>query len=157
MSTDELRSAGLTDDEIRIYRQGPVSQSRRGIAYGTSYLFGFGIGHMIAKKWTEFGFVFTAGEAASIGGMIAGAVILVDENSAGETSVSTGGALLIAGSALTFLGLRIWEIFDLAMRANEHKKLYRSASEKLNKQASVRFVPYLSKEFDPGLALQVRF
>ena len=64
---------------------------------------GFGTGHMLQDRWDEIGWVFTVGEAAGFGILLASWIL---------PAGSLANALTIAGW-VTFSGFRIWDIIDI--------------------------------------------
>ena len=84
--------------------------SESGIPYGkyqaggfVGTFAGFGIGHMVAGRWTSLGWIFTFSEAALMGTIIYRA----SKYQVGKVD----GTLAL--SEVGFIGMRVWEIIDI--------------------------------------------
>lgn len=100
------RTIQMTPDERELVLRGEIDQNLYigGALIGT-FLAPFGIGQAVQGRWSDRGWIFTVGEAASIGVIIAGI-------SRFDSSTDDGEGLLIAG-VLGLVGFRIWEMVDL--------------------------------------------
>lgn len=81
----------------------------------------FGIGQALQGRYSERGWIFTLGEGASIGLLIAGAINL-DESDAANA--------MFVGGILGLVGFRIWEVVDLWVGPALHNQRVRGVYRK---------------------------
>jgi hypothetical protein len=133
----------LTPEEIQIYRHGAMSTGQRvgGGLLGT--FAGFGTGHIVYGMYGSKGWIFTVGEAASLGMAVGGAVLGISGCStavfeqSGSGNCGGGLALYFVGS-LTYIGFRIWEIIDVWTIPGSYNARYRAINEKANPDSDSR-------------------
>lgn len=156
--------AGLTPEEHELLMDGEISSGQH-IGGGVAALFlGFGTGQAVQGRWSDTGWIFTLGEAASFAVLIGGVVRTVDDcDLDGDDNCddnSDGPPLIIAG-LIGFTVFRIWEIVDAFSGPNEHNRRVRELKFRMGVPVRVgeRFMPYLNKTRDGGAVggLQLRF
>ena len=154
----------LTEKDKEVLEIGEISTGRyvAGGILGT-YPIGFGIGHAIQGRWSEQGWIFTAGELGSVAMLLGGlssclkgdADDFFDDCSGGENALITVGLI-------GFIGFRIWEIVDVWAVPPSHNKKHRELQEYINKapekttKASLTLSP-LSAKLGQGAALVLNF
>lgn len=155
--------AQLTPEEHELLLDGEISSGAH-IGGGVAALFlGFGSGQAIQGRWSDTGWIFTVGEAASIAAMIGGVVRTVDDcDTVDETDCdhSDGPALIVVG----LVGLtvfRVWEIVDAFSGPADHNRRVRELKWRMGIPVQVgnKWSPYLNKNRDGGASagLQLRF
>lgn len=155
--------AQLTPEEHELLLDGEISSGAH-IGGGVAALFiGFGSGQAIQGRWSDTGWIFTVGEAASIAAIIGGAVRTVDDcDSVGETDCdhSDGPPLIIVG-LIGFTVFHVWEIVDAFSGPAEHNRRVRDLKWRMGIPVQVgnKWSPYLNKTRDGGASagLQLRF
>ncbi|MBS1968774.1 MAG: hypothetical protein JSU04_00610 [Bdellovibrionales bacterium] len=115
----------FTDDDRRVLNIGEISNTAY-IAGGLLSIYpGFGIGHAVQGRYTDKGWIFTAGELGSIGLMIAGAGDCWNSSSSSNGQTCNGGGAIVFG-VLGFVGFRVWEIVDAWVAPPQINNHYRS-------------------------------
>jgi hypothetical protein len=156
--------AQLTPEEHELLMDGEITAGQH-FGGGLAALFlGFGSGQAIQGRWSDTGWIFTLGEAASFAVLIGGLVRTIDDCSLdSEDSCddnSDGPPLIIAG-VIGFTVFRIWEIVDAFSGPNDHNRRVRELKFRMGVPVRVgdRFMPYLNKTRDGGAVggLQLRF
>jgi len=123
----------LSDDDLAILERGEIST---GAYVGGGLLgsyFGFGVGHMVQGRWQDQGWIFTLGEAAAATALVAGLLsCTLSGSEQSNTGVKSPWAdddecpeALVIGAAITFGGLRLWEIVDLWTGPPIHNERFR--------------------------------
>lgn len=117
----------FTDDDRRVLSIGEIGNTAY-IAGGllSSYP-GFGIGHAVQGRFTEKGWIFTAGELGSLAMIVAGAGDCWKDSSTSSSSNNTcsGGGAIVLGF-LGYVGFHIWEIVDAWVAPPQINNHYRS-------------------------------
>lgn len=152
--TKRVSSAGLSDEDRRVLQIGEISQTRY-IVGGilATYPLGFGIGHAVQGRYSDKGWIFTAGELASIAVMFAG---FGDCSYSSNRYESCSGGLVVLG-AFAFVGFRIWEAIDAWAVPPEHNRRYREIIAR-EPASEVTFQPGIVPLADGGmLGLRVTF
>lgn len=158
----EKKGIDLTENDKKVMEVGEISTARyvTGGILGT-YPIGFGVGHAIQGRWTQGGWIFTAGEVGAVAMIVAGLSSCID-NSFDECS--GGESSLIVMGALGFVGLRIWEIIDVWAVPPGHNKKYRELKNYIEKtpakpeaKTSLDLVPLMKPGMGNGLALRLNF
>jgi hypothetical protein len=158
----------LEEEDKEILDEGEISTTRYviGGVLGT-YPIGFGVGHAIQGRWSEQGWIYTAGELGSLGVLIIGAAgCLNDELENGinrkDDCKGFNEAMIITG-AIGFIGFRIWEIVDVWAGVPRHNRKYRELKDYINKSAakeektSLYLNPIYHHQMGQGLGLTLRF
>jgi proteasome assembly chaperone (PAC2) family protein len=146
----------LTEDDERILKIGHISKSRYVIGgiIGT-YPIGFGVGHAIQNRWSDNGWIFTAGEVGSVILVAAGAMKCIDKisQSQGGCTGTDGGTLLTIG-IVGFVGFRIWEILDVWIAPDsinrKHKLIEEKLEEKIKEKKAVKTSLDIRPILDPS-------
>lgn len=141
---------------------GEISTARyvTGGILGT-YPLGFGIGHAVQGRWSQKGYIFTAGELISIGVLLAGASECTGDLSRGGDCSSGAGTMTIG--VLGFVAFRIWEIVDVWAAPLRIEKEYRELKKMIeekekSKNIDVSFSPFYSPSFNTaGVGLSLKF
>lgn len=150
-ATTESSSPGvtytsLTDHEREILRKGEISTTQYiiGGIVGT-YPIGLGVGHAIQGRYTEKGWIFTAGEFGSLAAFLAG----IGSCWHGDQYYSCNSGLAFAG-IVGFVGFRIWEIIDVWAGPLEQNRNYREIKNLLHED-TITFQPALVPMVDGGM------
>lgn len=157
------KNLSLSEKEQHTLEIGEISAGRQ-VSGGLLGIYpGFGIGHAAQGRWHDRGWRFTASELGAIGVMLAsgpclGKILRNDDNNC------TGpNEVLLLGGLFTFIGIRVWEIFDVwsvppkqNRRWNQLKKRIQEAQEP-TASASVTLVPIAHPRWGTGLGLVAEF
>lgn len=153
----------LTEKDKAILEIGEISTARyiTGGILGT-YPIGLGIGHAVQGRWSEDGKIFTFGQLASLGLVIGGALSCIDGASHdNDWSCSSFDNTLIIVGAVSFVGLRIWEIVDVWAVPPSHNSKFNQLKKYINEskqtKASLDLVPVFSPRMGQGLGLKYTF
>ncbi len=126
----------LSPDAAALLARGEISDGEHVGGGFVSLVVGFGLGQAIQGRWADDGWKFTVGEGAALVGMIAGTQVGFD--SGGDIP------LLFMGSALVFLGLRLWDIYDAVAEPPRHNARVRMLRVQLGIKPSVtRVMPFI--------------
>lgn len=135
----------LTVEEHELLQRGEISDGAH-IGGGVANIFlGFGIGQAIQGRWSEKGWLFTVGGAASITAMIVGAVSSFSSDSA-EVPV------LFIGGYVGFLVFHIWGAIDAFAGPPKHNRRVRELRMRLGLPQPYygRVMPYVQPSRDHG-------
>jgi hypothetical protein len=135
----------LTAGEHELLQRGEISDSAH-VGGGMANVFlGFGIGQAIQGRWSEKGWLFTLGSAASI------AAIVVGVTQSFEDGGDDVPALFIAGY-LSFLVFHVWGAVDAFVEPPKHNRRVRELKMRLGMPTyfGQRVMPYLMKSRDGG-------
>lgn len=156
----------LSEKDKEILEVGKISDTRYivGGVLGT-YPIGFGVGHAIQGRWTQDGWIFTAGEAATISIALVGMLGCATGSWADDDNECTSGqSALIAVGLIGFVGFRIWEIVDVWAVPPSHnrkfrdlKKMIQDKPPKPEVKASLDLHPFHHAKLGQGAALTFRF
>lgn len=105
---------------------------------------GFGIGQAVEGRYREIGYVFTLGEIAAYGGVLAGAISLIDCTT-DNCRNDNGAVVLLVGSALAYTGLHIWEIVDAFTAPSEHNRRVHALRRRYGYIDYARVMPYVAR------------
>lgn len=144
----------MDEEDRRIMRIGEISTAQYVIGgiLGT-YPLGLGIGHAIQGRYSDKGWIFTAGELGSVAVALAGAGDCVSSYNSNNNSCS--GGLVVLGVA-GYIGFRIWEIIDVWAAPPEINRRYREL--KMQMKPGVTFSPILGPTKDGAVAgIQMTF
>jgi hypothetical protein len=114
--------AQVTQAEYDLLMRGEMTEGQHvgGGLLGTRL--GFGTGHSMQRRWQEKGWIFTVGEAAAYGVLLAGIIDCIELE--GERTEDCADGWIIGG-ALAFVGLRIWEAVDVWAYPPDHNRRVR--------------------------------
>lgn len=145
----------FTEEDRRVLRIGEISTTAYvlGGIVGT-YPIGLGVGHAIQGRYSDKGWIFTAGELGSLALVMAGAGDCLSTSSSANSTCRGGGAIVMG--VLGFVGFRIWEIVDVWAAPPQINQHYRSLKLQMQRQSSIR--PILAPTQDGAVAgLQMTF
>ena len=156
----------LSDDDRETLENGPISQGRYIAGGVVATVAGFGIGHAIEGRYFPLGFIYSVGEAGSVGLIVAGASSCFNQNSSFMTNhdISTceNSAALVTAGVVLLVGLHIWETIDAWVAPNSINKHYQEVKKRTG-LSSAQLVPMPVSGRDGGpidggkLALQFSF
>jgi hypothetical protein len=132
-----LAYSSLDEEDRRILNRGEISTTAYviGGVVGT-YPIGLGIGHAIQGRYTDKGWIFTAGELGSIAVAYAGVGNCVSSWSSSNGGSSCSGGLVLFG-VVGYLGFRIWEIIDVWAAPPEINRRYRELKLRMEPRATL--------------------
>jgi hypothetical protein len=154
----------LKEEDQKVLSIGEISTARYivGGILGT-YPVGLGIGHAIQGRWSEDGWVFTAGEVGSLSLVVAGIIGCVDQAFEDSNCSNLESAFIVTG-AIGFVGFRIWEIADVwskpPMYNNKYrdlKKYIETSPSKKTVRSSLDLSPLVNSKLGNGLVLSFNF
>lgn len=147
----------LTEDERKILVNGEISTARYviGGVIGT-YPVGFGVGHAIQGRYSDKGWIFTAGELGSLVAIYAGlgscVGSMINRNDCSESSAG-----LVFAGVMGFVGFRVWEIIDLWATPPEINRKYYEL-KRMTGGGGVTWRPFVAPvNGQPGLGLAMTF
>lgn len=144
MQVAEAQVPTLSDEEADIVAHGEISVGRwiMGGIFASSI--GFGIGHAIQGRWRYTGWIFTAGEAASVVAVgYAGIDMLINSDHRGKGDLQP---YLLIGGLVLFGGLKIWEGVDGWVGPPRQNRRYRELLQRTGNNAAMLqgAAPYLA-------------
>jgi hypothetical protein len=150
----------LTHEEKALVEQGEMSTSRYVIGGILGVYPGFGIGHAVQERWSEKGWIFTAGELGSLAIVVMGAASCLGEAledaSKDKKGDCTNAAITIG--MIGFLGFKIWEVVDIWATPPAQNKKIRSLKERQQTEKQALYLsPLFYKDFGGGLGLTFTF
>lgn len=137
----------LTAEEHSLLQRGEISDGAH-VGGGLANVFlGFGIGQAIQGRWSEKGWLFTVGGAASITAIIVGAVSTIEGG--GENGE---GVLLFIGGYIGFLVFHVWGAVDAFIEPPKHNRRVRELRARLGIPSPYwgRVMPYVQPSRDHG-------
>jgi hypothetical protein len=140
----------LTGAEQALLARGEISVGAHAGGLVANWVIGFGIGQAIQGRWSETGWIFTLGEAASIAAIVYGVSQLdfADDETSGSNDNS--GALIIGG-LIGYVGIHIWSIVDAATGPASHNRKLRALKQRVGLPVhDARLVPYVKRSGDGG-------
>lgn len=164
----QKKGINLTEKDQEILEIGEISQTRYiiGGILGT-YPIGLGVGHAVQGRWSQKGWIFTAGELGSIGVLLVGALGCVnneaDNGFNGKDDCSDLNKALIVTGAISYIGFRIWEAVDVWVAPHGHNKKVRELKDYINKaeippvKSSLNLVPLVIPKMGQGIGLTYIF
>lgn len=100
-----------------------------------SYALGFGIGHAVQGRWREGGWIFTAGEVASVTAIIFGASEANRYDRAYPSSEYEGqnrrGQKYMVAGIVGLIGFRVWGVIDAWVAPPIHNRKVRALKQQL--------------------------
>lgn len=166
----EKKGIKLTEKDRETLEIGEISDARYiiGGILGT-YPIGLGLGHAVQNRWSEQGWKFTAGELASIGLVLGGALGCADdtvEDAANNDDVDCSdleSAIIITG-VIGYIGFRIWEAVDVWAMPPGHNRKVKDLKKYIKEEkapavkSSLYLVPVVNPKFGgQGLGLTYTF
>ena len=154
--------AQLTLDEQYLMQKGYITEGQHIGGGVVALFFGYGIGQAIQGRWSEKGYIFTLGDAATAGVMMYGMVQLMScIEGCSERDTDHAAQLMLVG-ALGHLVFRTWETIDAFTAPGEHNRKLRALHMRLGMQVPVytRLTPHVAppRDGDGAVAgLSLRF
>ncbi len=126
----------LTDEDRRILSVGEISSTAYIVGGLLSIYPGFGIGHAAQGRFSDKGWIFTAGELGSLALVVAGASDCWSDTSSSAHSDHTcnGGDAIVLG-LVGYIGFHIWEIVDAWVAPSQINNHYRSLRGQTNQSS----------------------
>lgn len=156
--------AQLSADDHALLQQGEISDGAHVGGAVASLFFGFGVGQAVQGRYSETGWIFTIGEAASLAALIYGITEAFDcDSDFGDTRCNSGGGAYITGGLIGLLVFRVWEVVDAFGGPPKHNARVRQLKMRLGipvpMYADQKVKPFLHKTRDGGntVGLQWRF
>jgi hypothetical protein len=108
----------LSQNDKDLLRKGEISQAQLLAGGFLGTFIGFGAGHLPYEMYSSRGWIFTAGEVATLALAIVGATgvnndCTVQPNGFRKCEDVGGSRAAVVVGVLGFLGLRIWEVIDV--------------------------------------------
>lgn len=150
------KNVELSDYDEKVIKMGHTGRGKyiTGAILGT-YPIGFGFGHIIQGNWSHKGWIFTAGQLASLAILSHGIGKCGDEYA--EDSESCNNSTLYIG-ATGFLAFKIWEIIDLWMGVPKYNQRYKELKLLINSQTTkVSFIPIIRLDNGAGVGINFTF
>jgi hypothetical protein len=153
--------AQLSAADAALLQQGEITDGARVGGAVANWLLGFGIGQAIQGRYSDTGWIFTLGEAASMAALIYGIskiCILDFENQCQDDS----GGMYLVGGLIGLAVFRVWSIVDAIAAPTKHNARVRNIKMRLGMPVPMyteKVTPYLHKARDGGgtVGLRLRF
>jgi MFS family permease len=142
----------LTRDEQELLADGEISDGQHIGGVVAGLFFGFGIGQAVQGRWSDTGWIFTLGEAASITALMVGFVQSFNDCFAEENCDEGGGDGLIVAGFLGLVVFRVWEIADVIAGPPKHNRKLRELRMRMGMPQPMytKITPYVNKSRDGG-------
>lgn len=153
--------AVISQEEHQLLLRGEMPTGQYVAGGVVSAVVGFGIGHTVQGRWLERGWVFTAGEGASLLIAFTGAVATIgcgghSDSATGDKCDTSVGMLI--GGYLAFVGFRVWEIADAFAVPPIRNARVRNLKKRLGISTPYALTPYMAPHGDGAVAgLGLRF
>ncbi len=164
----DKKGISLTEQDKRLLEIGEISDTRYivGGILGT-YPIGLGIGHAVQGRWSDKGWIFTAGELGTATVFMIGALGCISNelnNGLNGKDDCTGlsEAMVVTG-IVGYIGFRIWEIVDVWSVPPSHNRKVRELQQYIQKtpakevKTSLHLVPLYNSQMGQGLGLRLIF
>jgi hypothetical protein len=150
-TSGKIPYSSLSEEDRDILNQGPISTGRY-IAGGiVGSVAGFGIGQAIEGRYLPFGLIFTLGEMASTGLLVAGAVDCINSlNVTNQNTLDCHGGTFWPG----LIGLavfRIWEVVDVWAAPPSINRRYRNLAGRVQMTSTRVFATPLAMGGSSGI------
>jgi hypothetical protein len=146
----------LSADDAAILQQGEISDGAHIGGAVASLFFGFGIGQAVQGRYSETGWIFTLGEAASFAALIYGVTQAFNDcfdidNTSCDDGNNSGG-VFIAGGLIGILVFRVWEVVDAFGGPPKHNQRVRNIKMRLGMPIPMytKMSPYMNRTRDGG-------
>jgi hypothetical protein len=120
----------LTAEEQQLLAEGEMPLLQHAGGGALAFTVGFGVGHMVQGRWTEIGWLFTAGDIASYAAIIIGARDWVDCFDKPDCNNRRAGTLVLGG-VIGVIGFHIWETLDAFIVPSHRNDRVRSLRARL--------------------------
>jgi MFS family permease len=155
----------LSADDHALLQQGEISDSQHIGGALTSLFFGFGIGQAVQGRYSETGWIFTLGEAASIGLLIYGLAESFDDcfgiDDTGCNNGSNNAGAMIATGLIGLIVFRVWEVVDAFGGPPKHNRRVRDLKMRLGipvpMYAQPKVLPFVNRTRDGGSTAGLTF
>ena len=143
--------SSLSPNDKIIWKRGEINEKNYigGAVLGT--IVGFGSGHSVQRRFWDRGSYFLVGETIAIAAFETGGFFIFC-GIGHSTHFDSGCEAAINTSLAIFLGLKIWEIYDLWFIPPIENARYRELKN-IHKPSSVTVLPTLFPLGDNGIAL----
>ena len=122
----------LSAEDAEILERGEISDGAYIGGAAVSFFFGFGTGQAVQGRWSDTGYIFTFGEAASLAAVVIGAIdTFRDCPDLGTQCDRSNGPWLFWGGLIAATGLRVWELVDAFTVPPEHNRRLRELRQRL--------------------------
>jgi len=141
----------LTVDEQWLLERGYISDGETMGGGVVALLFGWGLGHVVQGRWSQKGYIFTAGEGISGAVMVYAMVGLMGDCFEGCSEQREDRYVtLLAASAIAAGVFRIWEIYDAFAGPGEHNARLTQLRVRLGlpQPLYTRITPYIAPSRD---------
>lgn len=145
----------LNAEDQQLLAEGEISEGAHVGGVVANVFLGFGVGQAVQGRWSDTGWIFTLGEAASITALFVGLGQAIDDCFASDVSCNdsnSGEGLMIAG-LIGYLGFRVWSIADAVSGPSKHNRKVRELKMRLGIPQPMygqKLVPYVHKSRDGG-------
>lgn len=164
----------LTEDEWRLVGDGEISAFRHVSGVLLALSPGFGLGQLAQGRWLDRGWIFTAGEAASLAMLYHGASprdlcdTPAQELRSGTAHLSApdpcrgdnNSDWMIAVGVGSYVALRVWEVIDSISGPTDHNNRVRALRRRAGfNTGEVGLAPFIAPSRDGGAmaGLSARF
>jgi hypothetical protein len=120
----------LTVDDQRLLARGIISPEAHFGGALVSFFLGFGTGQAVQGRWTDTGWIFTVGEAASIAALIIGIGNEIDDCAFDDYCDDDNDGLIAVG-VIGLIGFRVWELVDAFAGPSSHNRKVRDLHMRL--------------------------
>ncbi|MEO8552876.1 MAG: hypothetical protein ABI678_23015, partial [Kofleriaceae bacterium] len=114
---------------------------------------GFGSGQAVQGRWRDTGWIFTVGEAASIG-VLAFAWPSSTRPAGCYSYCQTGSESVAIGAIVALLAIHTWEIGDAIIAPGLRNQRFRRLTNRYGMQPYYTMKPFLAPRGDGALAIQ---
>ena len=94
-----------------------------------SFILGWGLGHAIQGRYSERGWIFTAGGALVTLGSVGLLISTVNDKKSGSKTNLSVSSYFLAIATLVGSGLRVWELIDIWLLPSSYKVVKESPFE----------------------------
>jgi hypothetical protein len=142
----------LTGEEQALLTAGEIPADRWLEGAVVSNFIGFGVGQALQRRWTDIGWVFTFGEAATV----ATVIVIAEEVPSTQLNVysSPVAASIFGAAILSTLGLRIWESVDAWTTPLKRNHRVRALRARLAPPVGLYVAPTSSGRLSTGLSMR---
>jgi hypothetical protein len=152
----QLAVAQLSASDDALLRRGEIGVGRyvTGGVIGSYY--GFGVGHAIQGRWSDKGWIFTVGDAGSLGLLVYGITRCeeAEQESIEYDRVTSCSLAPIVAGLVGFGAFRIWEIVDVWAGVPRHNRRVRRLRQRLE---GVRFYAAPTGSSSAAAGMTLRF
>lgn len=142
----------LTPEEHDLLLRGEIEDGARFGGAAVNLFVGFGLGQAIQGRWSDTGWIFTLGEAASMTVMFASFIDAVDDCGYEDNCDDTdANVTLVIGSMLAFTVFRVWSVGDAISGPSAHNRRVRDIKMRVGIPVRLgELRPYVNRTRDGG-------